>query len=159
MLKKRHFTFIALCASILMACGGSATPAAPTAAAKPAEVKAVTLEISSKGEELAFDKTTFEVAAGSRVTLKFTNPSTGMSHNWVLTMPGQSDAVATDGIAAGEANGWLKPHDNRVLAAIKLLKPKENGEVSFNAPAPGTYPFICTFPGHNVLMKGTLVVK
>jgi len=108
---------------------------------------------------LAFDKTTFEVAAGSRVTLKFTNPSTCMSHNWVLTMPGQSDAVATDGIAAGEANGWLKPNDNRVLAAIKLLKPKENGEVSFNAPAPGTYPFICTFPGHNVLMKGTLVVK
>ena len=89
MLKKRHFTFIALCASILMACGGSATPAAPTAAAKPAEVKAVTLEISSKGEELAFDKTTFEVAAGSRVTLKFTNPS------------------ATWQLAAGVGSVWL----------------------------------------------------
>lgn len=155
-MKKTYLTLLVIMMSLLMACGSNPTP---TPAAKPADAKAVTLDISAKGEELAFDKTTLEVPAGAKVTLKLNNPSAGMSHNWVLIAPGQADAVAADALAAGEANGWLKPNDSRVLAATKMIKPKENGEVTFNAPAPGSYPFICTFPGHNMLMKGTLVVK
>jgi azurin len=159
MFNKIHLSFIALSASLLVACGGSATPAASKPAAPAADVKAVTLEISAKGEEMAYDKTTLEVPAGARVTLKFNNPSTALPHNWVLTQPGQADAVAADGLTAGDGNGWLKPNDNRVIAVVKMLKPKEKGEVTFNAPAAGTYPYICTFPGHSTLMKGTLVVK
>ena len=48
-----------------------------------------------------------------------------------------------------------------VLASTKLAGPNETVEVSFKAPAkPGSYPFMCTFPGHYAAgMKGTLVVK
>ena len=32
-------------------------------------------------------------------------------------------------------------------------------DATFSLSAPGEYPFICSFPGHYMLMKGTLTVK
>lgn len=150
-------------ALVLAACGGGAAPA-PTAApagGAAAGGAAVTLEIGSKGDELLFDKTTLEAPAGSKITLKLkNNASTAATlHNWVLTKAGQADAVATDGIAAGDAKGYLKDGDARVIAHTKMVKGGESDSITFDAPAPGSYPFICTFPGHNALMKGTLVIK
>ena len=48
-----------------------------------------------------------------------------------------------------------------VLAAIALVGARETGEVTFAAPlAPGSYPFLCSFPAHcQVGMRGELVVK
>jgi len=39
-----------------------------------------------------------------------------------------------------------------------LAKPGGNAEVTFQAPAAGKYPYICSFPGHYMVMKGTLTV-
>lgn len=145
-------------ATVMAACGGggSAAPAAAPAAA------AVTLDIGSKGDELAYDKTALEAAAGSKITLNFknnSNPGANLLHNWVLTKPGTADAVEADGIAAGEANNYIKPNDDRVIAHTKLAKGGETVSVTFDAPAAGQYPYVCTFPGHGVLMKGTLTIK
>ncbi|HEY3291667.1 MAG TPA: plastocyanin/azurin family copper-binding protein [Anaerolineae bacterium] len=46
-----------------------------------------------------------------------------------------------------------------MIAFTNLVKPGDTGTVTFDAPAAGQYPFICTFPGHYVLMKGTLTIK
>jgi azurin len=46
-----------------------------------------------------------------------------------------------------------------VIASTPVLGPKQTAEVTFKAPAPGVYPFVCSFPGHVALMKGTLTVK
>jgi len=141
----------------LAACGSSA-PSTPTATPKPAAVP-ITIEIASKGEELAFTQTQLEVNANARITLKFSNSSAAQQHNWVLVQPGQADSVATDGIGAGEANNYVVNGDTRVIASTKLAKPKETVEVVFDAPTPGSYPFICTFPGHATVMRGILIVK
>ena len=45
------------------------------------------------------------------------------------------------------------------MAFTKVIGPKQTADVTFAAPAPGEYPFICSFPGHYMLMKGTLTVK
>jgi azurin len=153
-LKIGGFSLVGL---VIAACGGGA--AAPAATAPAAAAAAVTLEIGSKGEELLFDKDKLEAPAGSKITLKLKNGSTALSHNWVLVKPGKTDSVATDGIAAGEAAGYLKAKDENVIANTSLVKPGETGTVTFDAPAAGQYPYICTFPGHYVLMKGTLTVK
>ena len=49
----------------------------------------------------------------------------------------------------------------QVLAATKIAGPGETVEVTFKVPAKaGSYPFMCTFPGHYAAgMKGMLVVK
>ena len=43
----------------------------------------------------------------------------------------------------------------------KSYRPGETAEVTFKVPAaPGSYTFLCSFPGHFVAgMKGLLVVK
>lgn len=154
-LKIGGFSLVGL---VIAACGGGA--AAPTQAPAPAEAAAaVTLEIGSKGEELLFDKDKLEAPAGSKITLKLKNNSTALQHNWVLVKPGKTDSVATDGIAAGEAAGYLKAKGENVIAHTGLVKPGETGTVTFDAPAAGQYPYVCTFPGHYVLMKGTLTIK
>jgi azurin len=138
----------------LAACGGGA--AAPKAEAVP-----VTLELGSKGDELVYDKTELKAPTGSKITVNLKNNATaasGNKHNWVLVKAGQADAVAADGIAAGDAAGYLKAGDTRVIASIGLLEAGKAGSVTFDAPAAGTYDYICTFPGHNVGMKGKLVI-
>jgi azurin len=119
---------------------------------------AATLKISPKGEQLLFDQSSFTVKAGEKVKLTFNNTS-GMQHNWVLTAPGTADKVAQESITAGAAKGWLALSPN-VLAHTKLVDPKKSDTVEFVAPTkPGDYPFICSFPGHAMTMKGTLTVK
>lgn len=124
--------------------------------AKPSE--AATLKISPKGEQLQFDKTSFTVKAGEKVKLTLNNTS-GMQHNWVLVAPGTADKVAQDSINAGAAKGWLALGPS-VLAHTKLVDPKKSDTIEFTAPTtPGDYPFVCTFPGHAMTMKGVLTVK
>lgn len=145
-------------AAVLTACGGGGTPAPAQPAPGGA---AVTLDIGSKGDELAYDKTALQAPAGSKITLNFknnSNPAANLLHNWVLVKPGTADGVAADGIAAGEANDYLKASDDRVLAHAKMVKGGDSSSVTFDAPAAGAYDYICTFPGHAVLMKGVLTI-
>ncbi len=120
--------------------------------------QAATLKISPKGEQLLFDQTAFTVKAGEKVKLTFNNTSS-MQHNWVLTAPGTADKIAQDSITAGAAKGWLAIGPD-VLAHTKLVDPKKTDTIDFVAPTkPGDYPFICSFPGHAMTMKGILTVK
>ena len=88
------------------------------------------------------------------MTVTFTNASTINQHNWVLVQLGTKDAVAADGVGAVEANSWVKPDDDRVIAHTKLLGPGESEEVKFTGQIAGIYQFVCTFPGHSATMFG-----
>ena len=77
----------------------------------------------------------------------------------MIVQDGTKDAVAADGTPAGPANNWVAPGDSRVIANTALLGPGESGDVTFTAPVPGTYQFVCTFPGHNFTMFGDFTVE
>lgn len=48
---------------------------------------------------------------------------------------------------------------DRIIANTPMSAPGETVEVTFTAPSTvGDYPFICTFPGHYMTMKGTMHV-
>lgn len=122
------------------------------------ETQAATLKIAPKGEQLLFDQATLTVKAGEKVKLTLNNTSS-MQHNWVLVAPGTADKVAQDSITAGAAKEWLAVGPN-VLAHTKLVDSKKSDTIEFVAPTkPGDYPFICSFPGHAMTMKGILTVK
>ena len=118
----------------------------------------VTLNVSSMGEQMMFDKKTLSVPAGSDVTVIFTNKSTSLKHNWILAKKGTGNKVASAGIAAGEGKSYVVKSSD-VIAYTKLIDPKKKGQVTFKAPAKGTYDFVCTSPGHNMIMKGVFTVK
>nr|2AAN_A Chain A, auracyanin A [Chloroflexus aurantiacus] len=121
----------------------------------------VTIEIGSKGEELAFDKTELTVSAGQTVTIRFKNNSAVQQHNWILVKGGEAEAanIANAGLSAGPAANYLPADKSNIIAESPLANGNETVEVTFTAPAAGTYLYICTVPGHYPLMQGKLVVN
>lgn len=151
-------------ATLLAACGGggsgAAPAAAPTANANAPEVK---LNLSTKAGTPYFDNEKLEAAAGSRISLTFKNAAEAGSNrlfNWVLVKPGKMLIVVSAGQSDGnEGTDYVKPNDENVIAHTKLVQPGQSETISFAAPEPGEYPYICTFPGLYTTMKGTLTVK
>ena len=119
--------------------------------------KAVTLKISAN-DQMKFDKSELTVPADSQVTVELENKGGALQHNWVLTLPGKAMAVANESVSAGPSQNYLKKGPN-VIANTKLADPHKKVKVTFKAPKKGTYDYICTFPGHGVMMKGKFVVK
>lgn len=114
--------------------------------------------------QMLFDIAEFTVRAGSPVEITFENIDV-MPHNVVVTRPGAledvgraADAEAERNPAAAEASGYV-PKTPLVLFRTGLVQPGDAEVLSFTAPpSPGLYPFVCTLPGHWILMKGTMRV-
>jgi azurin len=125
-----------------------------------AQSKRVVLHIQTDGEFVAFVPSELTCPTGAHVRLVFHHAGKRIpqDHNWVLVKPGTLEEVDEAASAAGEANGWLPQADSRVLAATKLCHPGGTATVEFVAPAPGDYPFFCSFPGHGAEMRGILHV-
>ena len=131
---RRALTAIVAVAAALAACSNSESPVnrrphTGTATASSANgVQQVTLEV---GADDRFHPSTIVVHRG-KVQIVLKHDSAGGPHDWSL-----------DGFPG---------------AYVPTTQPDETRQVSFEAPAPGKYRFVCTI--HAKLgMTGTLVVK
>ena len=147
---------IALASALfLAACGGGGGDTGGGAAA-PAN-----LNVSTAGEQLQFAPGALSATAGQQVKVTFKNGSTAQKHNWVLVKGGDDVAAKVDeeGVGAGDAKGYIPDDKANILANTKLLNGGESDSITVKVE-PGTYSFLCTFPGHYAAgMKGTLTVK
>lgn len=118
------------------------------------------LNIETVGDTMAYNQTTLQAKAGGTVKLTLKNNATSpaMQHDWVLVKPGKEQAISLAGITAGPGKDYI-PDSPDIIAHTKLTKPGESDTITFTAPAAGDYTYICTFPGHYPLMKGTLKVE
>jgi azurin len=85
-------------------------------------------------------------------------------HNWVLCAPGTLQAVgelANKLVADPEAFArQYVPQSGDIVAYTDLVEPGGRATITFKIPdAPGRYPYLCTFPGHWMVMNGVLVVN
>ena len=119
-----------------------------------------TVRIATVIEKMKYDTPNFSVKAGKKVKLIFVNPDF-MPHNIVLVNPGKADSVAMEAMKLG-ATGFdvgFVPKSDDVIWASKLIDHGAEQIIEFNAPAnPGDYPYVCTFPGHHIIMRGNLKV-
>jgi azurin len=121
------------------------------------------LEISGN-DQMQYDKQVLTVPASCKqvtVTLHHTGklPREAMGHNWVLVSAADFNAVVNSGTAAGLANDYVQPDDKRVLAHTKTIGGGQTTSITFPTSAlkpGGDYRYLCTYPGHNALMRGTL---
>ena len=56
------------------------------------------------------------------------------------------------------AKGFI-PDSPDIIAHTKLVQMGQSDTVEFSLPAAGEYPYICTFPGHGILMNGSITVE
>lgn len=120
-----------------------------------------TIRIATVPERMMYDVKELAVKSGKKVKLTFANPDF-MPHNILLVNPGKADEVATQAMALG-AKGFetgFIPANTNILWHSKLLDNGKEEVIEFTAPAkPGDYPYICSFPGHYLIMRGVLHVK
>jgi len=151
--------------------GHAATPPASgnTAAMRPIPWESELCEQPTRpvllraGTGLQFETKELRARRGEWIALTFENPD-GMSHNWLLARPGSADRVADlAGKLAGQADAHARhyaPDSDDVLVHTRVVDPGKSTLIRFQAPAePGRYPYLCTLPGHAVLMRGELVVE
>jgi uncharacterized cupredoxin-like copper-binding protein len=110
---------------------------------------------------LKFDITRLQVKAGSKIKLVFNNTD-DMTHNFVLVLPGTAKEVGDMAFNMGLKGPGLNyiPATQKVLYHTRLLQPNASEAIYFIAPEkPGTYTYLCSYPGHAMVMQGTMVVS
>jgi|TARA_Y200000002_G_C22675721_1_gene661971 azurin len=115
----------------------------------------------NSNDQMKFDKKIIRVSSNQKVTLTLNHngrfPAISMGHNFVLI---KKDVDVNEYAlrAAGARNSEYIPEGNNEIAFTKMLGGGESDTITFDAPEPGTYIFICSFPGHYQLMMGEFIV-
>ena len=163
-------------ALLLAACGGDpaptpagpapVTPSAPAATATPEapppfDGPALDVTLTPVGNTMAFEQTEITAAPGQTVRLTFENTADNpaMSHNVVVLHAGTDVNAFGQAAMSAEATEYIPAEmADRAIAHTAVAAPGETVTVEFTAPAAGTYTYVCTFPGHYMMMTGTLTV-
>ncbi|MBC8352298.1 MAG: heme-binding domain-containing protein [Planctomycetes bacterium] len=125
---------------------------------KPA--RAITIET---GSNLSYKTREIRVRAGESIALTLSNPDV-VPHNLALIKPGTLQRVG------GLANRLIAdpdavvrqyiPDTSDILFYTDVVLPRADFTIYFRAPEqPGRYPYLCTFPGHWLVMNGEMVVE
>jgi azurin len=142
-------------AGIIVLGAGLAFSQSPAPKPKPPRTIKLTMR-----DGLRFDPPRLSAKPGEELVFKLDNAdSTHQPHNFIITRPGERDAVVQQSLALGErgpASGFV-PEGPAILLYSALLSPDQEQTLTFRVPdEPGIYPYVCTFPGHGAVMYGAL---
>jgi azurin len=117
-------------------------------------------------DDMKFSVNTINAKRGEQLRVRLISkgamPKIAMAHNFVLLKLGTSQIKFAEAAAQARPTDFIPPDmKNQVIAHTGLAGAGETVEVTFKVPAAaGSYPYICTFPGHFAAgMRGNLVVK
>lgn len=142
----------------------SADTSTADASATTENADASVVEVSIEGtDQMTFNKNEIKVPAGSTVKLTLTHvgslPATVMGHNVVILKEGTDVTEFAQKAVNFPDNNYVPEDATSVVAHTKIVGGGESTTIEFEAPAPGTYTFICSFPGHYAMMKGKFIVE
>lgn len=136
-------------------------PAFPTATADTKEG----VIVIEGNDQMKFNKSEIRVKAGEKVTLTLKHvgkmDKAVMGHNWALLALGADMAKVGNAAAMASETDYIPAEfEDQILVHTKMIGGGESDTIEFDAPTePGTYTFMCTFPGHYALMKGEFIVE
>ena len=112
-------------------------------------------------DNMIYDKNKIEVNSGKNIILTLNHKGKVskefMGHNFVLLKKGVNvDEYAKKAVLA-KSNDYI-PNSDETIAYTKMLGGGESTTISFSAPEAGTYNYICSFPGHYMMMRGEFIV-
>lgn len=118
----------------------------------------------SGNDQMKFDKEELRVEAGQtvRLTLEHTGqlPVTAMGHNVVILAQGTDVNQFGQAAAQAGSNDYIPENmSGSIIAHTEMIGGGQTSTIEFQAPEAGTYTFICSFPGHYVMMQGRFIVE
>lgn len=131
--------------------------------AKPENDSIAVVSITGN-DQMKYNKSEIRVKAGQKVRLTLTHvgkmDKNVMGHDWaLLTKDADMATVGNAAAAENDRDGIPKDMADKIIAHTKMLGGGESDTIEFEAPAPGTYTYMCTFPGHYALMHGKFIVE
>ncbi|WP_229251173.1 plastocyanin/azurin family copper-binding protein [Emticicia sp. BO119] len=108
---------------------------------------------------LQFDLPRFAVRPNTRVTITLDNHD-DMAHNLVVTQPNSRIKVVDEALKLAEKGAKMDyiPNSPLVIAHTRILEPGRMESITFLVDKEGTYPYVCTYPGHGYIMYGAMYV-
>ncbi len=128
------------------------------------DVGPVSIKLSTKGTDIAFDQTAIQIPFAEKISLLFKNEASKGSeilHNVAVLKPGTLESFIKDMQANGYDIEKLRKHPS-VIAMTSSLAPGAQESLEFKPKEPGFYPYVCIMAGHADMlgMKGVLnIVK
>ncbi len=119
--------------------------------------------IKTVREQLRYDTNRIVVEQGKPFEIVFEN-SDVMPHNLVIVEPGKHLEIGTAAMTMGPDKKDKKgrqylPDKFPFIDATHMLEPGQKEKLQVKAPSKeGEYEYVCTFPGHAVIMNGKLIV-
>ena len=164
---------------IFMSCGGGDTSSSSTTNETPETVTTTppvtetpaaadadgVVELTLEGnDQMQFNLKELRVKEGQTVRLTLNHVGTmaknAMGHNFVLLKEGVDLADFGQKAATAMENDYIPAsEEGNIIAHTKMLGGGESDTIEFEAPAKGTYEFLCSFPGHYALMRGVFIVE
>ena len=114
-------------------------------------------------DQMRFNLKEIKVKQGNVIELKLVH--TGqldkkvMGHNFVLLKPGVDINDFAKKAMKAKDNDHIPADSEDIIAYTEMIGGGQETSISFEAPAPGTYDFVCSFPGHVALMNGKFIVE
>lgn len=120
--------------------------------------------VSIEGNDaMQYNKKELKVKAGTKVklTLKHVGKMdvAVMGHNLVILKQGVDVATFATAATKFKDNNYIPDNGKDVIAHTKMIGGGQSHTIEFDAPEPGSYDFICSFPAHYALMKGKFIVE
>ena len=111
---------------------------------------------------LRFSEDRIVVNTGEKVTITLKNVGQipRIRHNLVIIKEDVSVSRFARAAMNAKDTGYIPAEmKDSVIAHTRVLSVGESQTISFTAPAPGTYSFFCSYPGHHSVFKGRLIVR
>jgi azurin len=127
------------------------------------DVRVAVFVVKAVHEQMRFDTTRLVVEAGKPFEVIVENPD-AMPHNFVVVKPGTREKVGMAAMTMPPTKVDSKgrayvPQSDDVVAATRLLEAGQKETLKVTAPnGEGEYEYVCTFPGHWMVMWGKLIV-
>ena len=157
----RRFTTSALFFAGALVCLFGFLHASPPSTSESLQTETVVIE--PVGDKLEYATKEITAKSGTQLTIVMNNTASSpiMHHNVaVLELAVDNNAgineVGAAAMKAGEAGGYIPDHE-AIIAATPMAAPGKRTEITFTVPPPGSYPYVCLYPGHYVVMRGTLI--
>jgi azurin len=123
------------------------------------------VQVNLTGNDLMqYNLNEINVEAGEKVRLTLTHvgqlPKNAMGHNFVLLKQGTDVVDFAQKAATSTGNDYIPEGTDAVIVHTEMIGGGEETTIEFTAPEePGTYEYICSFPGHYVQMRGNFIVE
>jgi azurin len=123
----------------------------------------VTEVVITGNDQMRFNLSEIKVNSGDKVklTLKHVGEldANVMGHNFVLLKPNVKRNEFAKAAVRAKDNAYIPEDTDDIIVYTEMIGGGQQTTIEFDAPAKGTYEFICSFPGHVALMNGKFIVK